>query len=245
MNVVITGANGGIGRSAVKKFRSKGCSIWACARTYNEKFEAFLQEEYRNGAQSGFVRPVYFDLSDETQIKEALGQIVREKKPVDVLINNAGIPFQGMLHTTPLQKLREVMEINFIAQMAVTQMITKVMIRQRHGAVVQVGSVGGLEARAGYLAYGSSKAALLWATRSIARELAPYQIRVNAVAPGLVETEMGMYKPGQERERIIQENCIKRMGKPEEVAQLLWFLASEQSSYITGSVFRVDGGRLL
>ena len=137
------------------------------------------------------------------------------------------------------------MEVNFIAQMAVTQMISRSMIRQKHGVIINVGSVGGIEAREGYLAYGASKAALMWASRSIAKELAHYQIRVNAVAPGLIDTAMGMYKPQRERDRMIEANSIRRMGKPEEVAELIWFLASDQSSYVTGSVWNIDGGRMI
>lgn len=245
MNILLTGASGGIGRAVIKKFVSKGCSIWACAGRYNEEFEDFLQKEWTAGGQNGFLRPVYFNLSDETEIRRALGQVVKEKKPVDVLINNAGMPFCGNVQTTSLDKLREVMEVNFIAQMAVTQMISRSMIRQKHGVIINVGSVGGIEAREGYLAYGASKAALMWASRSIAKELAHYQIRVNAVAPGLIDTAMGMYKPQRERDRMIEANSIRRMGKPEEVAELIWFLASDQSSYVTGSVWNIDGGRMI
>ena len=119
------------------------------------------------------------------------------------------------------------------------------MMRKKSGTIINMGSVGGIEAREGYLSYGSSKAAFLWATRSISKELAKYNIRVNAVAPGLIETDMGEYKNDAEREKVLNAISMKRMGKPEEVAKTVRFLASDDSSFMTGTILNVDGGRLV
>ena len=244
MNAIVTGASRGIGRAIVEKFAKNNINVWACASKENEQLEQYGKElQAQNGV---WIKPVYFDLRDDGQIKKQLGQIVNEKKPVDilVLVNNAGIPFGGLMQMTSLKKLREVMEVNFISQIAVTQIISKVMMKQQRGSIVNIGSVGGIEAREGYLAYGSSKAAFMWATRMISKELGPYHIRVNAVAPGLLDTDMGMYKPQEERRKILQENSMKRLGTPEEVADIVYFLASEEASFMTGSIVNVDGGRL-
>ena len=117
------------------------------------------------------------------------------------------------------------------------------MIRQKKGSIINIASVGGIEAQPGYLAYGASKASLIWATRCIAKELGQYNIRVNAVAPGLTNTNMGHYTSDNEREKKIQRTSLHRMASPKEIANAVLFLASDNASYIVGEVMRVDGGR--
>ena len=158
------------------------------------------------------------------------------KPTFDILVNNAGIPSGGLMQMTSIDTLRDVMDVNFISQIALIQMVSKYMMRQKSGSIVNIGSVGGIEAREGYLAYGSSKAAFMWATRCISKELAPYNIRVNAVAPGLVDDE---------QEKILQAISMKRKGTPEEIAEVVYFLATDASSFITGSIINADGGRLI
>lgn len=242
-NAIVTGASRGLGKAIAERFAREGINVWACASKPNEQFEQWADDmEKKHGI---WMKPVYFDLCDEDQTRQQLREILAEKKPIDVLVNNAGMAYGALMNMTPLAKLREVMEINFIAQIGVTQVISRSMMRQRRGCIVNIGSVGGIEAREGYLAYGASKAAFLWATRMMSKELAPYHIRVNAVAPGLLNTDMGMYKSDDERAKIIEANSMKRLGKPEEVANVVCFLASEEASFLTGAVVNVDGGRLL
>ena len=241
-NAIVTGARRGIGRAIVELFAQKGINIWACASKENEEFEQDmkrLSEEYQV-----WIKPVYFDLANEEETTGALKEVIKEKQPIDILVNNAGVPYGNLMQMTPLKNLREVMEINFIAQIHVMQLISRVMMRQKSGSIINMGSVGGIEAREGYLAYGSSKAALLWATRSVSKELAKNNIRVNAVAPGLVESDMGMYKKTEEQEKILNEISMKRMGRPEEIAEAVYFLATDASSFMTGAIMNVDGGRL-
>lgn len=242
-NALVTGASRGIGKAIVEKFASEGVNIWACASRSNKEAEQEwrrLEEQY-----SIWIRPVYFDLEQEEEILQAVKTVRSSKEPVDILVNCAGVPYGGLMQMTPLADLRRVMEINFIAQISLIQKISKLMMRQKSGNIINIGSVGGIEAREGYLAYGASKAALLWATRSMSKELARYGIRVNAVAPGLIETDMGNYKTEEEREKVVSGISMQRMGTPEEVAQAVWFLASEASSFITGTTLNVDGGRLM
>ena len=123
------------------------------------------------------------------------------------------------------------------------QQVSKLMMRQKSGVIINMASVGGIETNAGYLAYGSSKAALIWATRCVSKELAPYGIRVNAVAPGLTKTEMGLYKSEEELNKTIGQTALKRMADVSEITNAILFLASEKASFITGHILSVDGGR--
>lgn len=241
-NAVITGARRGIGRATVECFAGYGANVWACARQPDEAFEADmagLAEKY-----GVWIKPVYFDLADSAGMEAAVKGILREKLPVDVLVNNAGMPQGGTLFTTSMTKLRETFEVNFFAQIALMQYFGKYMLRKRSGSIVNVASVGGLEHNPGYLAYGSGKAALIWATRSCAKELAPHGVRVNAIAPGLVDTEMGNYRNPEELNKVLARTPAGRMAEPEEVAESIAFLAGDRASYITGEILSVDGGRL-
>lgn len=242
-NAVVTGASRGIGKAIVKQFAEKGINIWACASNYNGEFETYLK---KLSQQYGvWIKPVYFDLRCDEDIKMKISDIIKEKESIDILVNNAGVPTGGLMQMTSMKTLREVMEINYVAQVYIIQLISKVMMRQKSGNIINMGSIGGIEAREGYLAYGSSKCALMWATRSIAKELARYNIRVNAVAPGLIETDMGNFKTETERNKILEGVSMKRMGLPEEIARIVYFLATEDSSFITGSIINADGGRLI
>lgn len=242
-NAIVTGARKGIGRAITEEFAKNGIHVWACSSKENTDFEtdmASLAKKYKVQ-----IVPIYFDLRNGEEIKNAVKKIVSEKRSIDILVNNAGIPNGGLMQMTSMSMLRETLEINFVAQIYLIQLISRVMMRQKEGCIINMGSVGGIEARKGYLAYGASKAALLWATRSISKELAKYNIRVNAVAPGLIETDMGNYKKEEERNKIINEISMRRWGKPEEVAKVVRFLASGDSSFMTGAILNVDGGRLM
>jgi 3-oxoacyl-[acyl-carrier protein] reductase len=240
-NAIITGANRGIGLATLELFAKEGCNIWACIRKPNAKFEDLilkLSKQY-----NVWIKTVPFDLSVEEQIKTGIHQIVSERKSIDILVNNAGIAYGGLMSMTPLQKLREVFEINYFSQIFMMQLVSRVMIRQQSGCIINMASVGGIEINPGYLAYGSSKAALIWATKCISKELGRYNIRVNAVAPGMTDTLMGHYKSQEEVQKTIDKTSLSRMAKPEEIAQGILYLASTNSSFITGHILVIDGGR--
>ncbi|MEO8173148.1 MAG: SDR family oxidoreductase, partial [Sediminibacterium sp.] len=157
-------------------------------------------------------------------------------------VNNAGVAHGGFFHMTPMHKIREVFEINFFSQVLVTQYITKIMLKQKSGSIINLSSIAGIDAHPGYIAYGSSKAALIYATKNMAKELASSNIRVNAVAPGLTETEMANQMEAKARENMIKHSAMNRLATPQEIANTVLFLASSQSEFITGQVIRVDGG---
>lgn len=240
-NAIITGSNRGIGLATLKKFGEQGINVWACMRTRDseieEKFEQYSQK------YNIWIRPVYFDMQDEEQIKEGIRTIMLQKEPVDILVNNAGMPFGALMLMTPMNKLHEVFQVNFFSQILMMQLVAKKMIRQKSGVIINLASAGGIEANPGYLAYGSSKSAIIWATKSIARELAEFGIRVNAVAPGLTDTGMGNYKSEDELKKTLDRTPLGRMAQPEEIADAIYFLTSSSASYITGQILQVDGGR--
>lgn len=240
--IVITGANRGIGRAAVSAFAGHGYDIWACARRPSEAFEADMAEESaRTGAA---VTPVYFDLLREEEIRTGAQAILREKRDVDALLNCAGVPYGGLFTMTPLEKLREVYQVNVFAQVQLMQLIARRMMRQNRGCIVNLCSVGGIEAEPGYLAYGSSKAAMIWITRCASRELGRYGIRVNGIAPGLIDTDMGGFKTEAEREKVLGRTSLGRLGRPEEVAAAALYLASDEAAFMTGHIMVLDGGRI-
>ncbi|MCR5702205.1 MAG: SDR family oxidoreductase [Lachnospiraceae bacterium] len=240
-NVIVTGANRGIGKELVTNFAKNGANVWACAREKNEEFENFIEATAKEFG--GNITPVYFDLSDDKAITAGIKSIIAEKKTIDVLVNNAGVAYGGLLQMTPVDKLKEVFQVNYFAPVLIMQLVSRIMQRQKSGNIVNIASVGGIETNPGYLAYGSSKASLIWATKSVAKELGIYNIRVNAVAPGLTDTDMGRFKSEEEIENTIKRTGLRRMGQPSEIASAVLFLASDEASYVTGEIMKVDGGR--
>ena len=241
-NIIITGANRGIGLAMLKAFAENGDNIWACARKHTSEFEEILEDLIQK--TGSVITPIYFDLSDEEEIKRGMKEIFNEKKKIDVLINNAGVPYGGLLTMTPISTVKEVFEINLFAQIQIIQLVARQMMRQKSGCIINMCSVGGIETNPGYLAYGSSKAALIWVTKAISKELAQYNIRVNGIAPGLIDTEMLNYKSEKELEKVLNRMSIKRMGKPEEIAKAALYIASDDAKYMTGHIMVIDGGRL-
>jgi 3-oxoacyl-[acyl-carrier protein] reductase len=237
---IITGCNRGIGKAILESFAANGANIFSCARKESKEFLEFtgqLAEKY-----SVSITPIYFDAANIDEIKSAVKRIASFKKPVDVLVNNAGIGHHALFQMTPLDKLKEVFDINFVAPFIFTQYIAKLMIRKRSGSIINISSTAGIDGNSGKSVYGSSKAALICMTKAIAAELGGFGIRSNSIAPGLTDTDM---LSGMSKEIIsgmLQTCDIKRVGKPSEVADTAVFLASDMASYITGQVIRVDGG---
>ena len=237
---MITGCNRGIGKAMAEKFASEGADLICAIRKENLAF----QKETDVWAQKYGVNIdfIYFDLTDEDGIKAVFKELNKEKRTIDILVNNAGIPAGGFLLMTSIQKVKEVMQVNFFSQILVTQLVAKMMMKQKHGSIVNMGSVTALDNQGGWTAYGSSKAAMMSFTRTAARELAAFGIRVNALAPGLIDTEMGGEMDEKYQTEMLSRSDMGRKGTPEEVANVVCFLASDEASYITGQVIRIDGG---
>jgi 3-oxoacyl-[acyl-carrier protein] reductase len=143
---------------------------------------------------------------------------------------------------TTMEQMKKVFEVNFFSQMLLTQYITKIMMRNKAGSVINISSISAIDGNPGQLAYTASKAAIIGATKTLSAELAGYGIRVNAIAPGVIDTEMTKKMPPEVLKRLMAKSDLKHLGLPSEVAGVILFLASDMSSYVTGQVLRVDGG---
>lgn len=238
--VLITGCNRGIGESMMKLFAEHGASVIACCRKESIDFTQTIQKVADQNKV--LIVPLYFDLANEDEIRKALNILLLNKMKIDILINNAGVAHGGLLQMTTMKRLKEVFEINFFSQVLITQYIAKLMIKQKGGKIINIASVAGIDSFPGYTAYGSSKAAFMYFTKTIAKELAPYNIRVNAIAPGLTDTQMAVMMEDKAKIDMITKSAFNRLGEPEEIAQLALFLASDRSSFITGQIIRIDGG---
>jgi 3-oxoacyl-[acyl-carrier protein] reductase len=238
--VVVTGSNRGIGKSILELFHAEGASIFACARTQTENFEADLKKIASQG--QGFIKPIYFDFSEPDQIKNAIQKIIADSKVIDVLVNNAGIASGSLFQMTPVSKVKEIFEINFFAQLQFSQSIARLMTRAKSGSIINMASVSGLLGDSGTLSYGSSKAALIYATKTMARELGEFNVRVNAIAPSVTKTDMFNQMESGARDKMIMSTALRRPAEVIEVANVALFLASDLSSYVTGQTLRVDGG---
>jgi 3-oxoacyl-[acyl-carrier protein] reductase len=242
-NIIVTGAAGGIGRETVRSFAEAGANVIACARCDKDGFSTFLDATAKQFGVE--LIPVYFDFSDPCSIKNGFKEIMQSKKTIDVLVNNAGIIHNALFQMTSIDKMRQVFEINFFGPMLFTQSVIKLMMRNSNAGkcIVNIASTAGIDCDMGKLAYGSSKSATITATKVLARELADAGIRVNAVAPSMTKTPMLTNDLSETVQQIeIQKKCIKRLGEVQDVVNTIMYLASEQSSYITGQVLRVDGG---
>lgn len=237
---LITGCNRGIGKEILMKFALQGVNIVACIRTRTEDFSLFLdslREHYNI-----YIEVLLIDLTNSESIAGAMQKIFRQKISVDILVNNAGVAFGGFLSMTSMSKLREVFEINFFSQVLITQYVAKWMQKRKSGVIINMASIAGIDGMAGYTAYGSSKAALIYFTKTLSKELATSGVRVNAVAPGLINTEMAKQMEEKAAEKMLEQNGMRRLGNPTEVADLVLYLSSDSSSFINGQVIRVDGG---
>lgn len=241
---IITGCSRGIGEATLNVFAQNGANVLAHARKRTDEFEHKCEElEHTYGVM---VKPVYFEATDSLQMKQAVKEIQGDTKgKVDILVNNmATVNSVKLFQMTKMEEIREEFDVNFFAQIEFTQYISRLMVRNKKGSIINISSCAGLDGNTGMLQYVSSKAALIGATKRLAIELGNYNIRVNSIAPGLTETDMGNQMNEELEQQLLDHLIIKRKAKREEIANAVVFLASDLASYITGQIIRVDGGML-
>lgn len=239
-NAVITGARRGIGKAAVEVFAENGANIWACARKQDDAFEADMAELAQK--YGVWIKPVYFDMTDEAEMKAAVMQVKKDGFSIDALVNNAGMLYDALISMVSFQKAKELFDTNVWGQLMLTSYVSRLMTRQKHGSIVFTASYIGLDGNRGQTIYGASKGAIITSTKSLANELIDYGIRVNAVAPGVVDTDMIKTIPEDEYAKLMEQCPYHRPAQPKEVANVMAFLASDLSSYVNGQIVRVDGG---
>ena len=237
---VISGCNRGIGKATLETFAENGADIFACVRKESDEFNAVMT---RLAEKTGVnIIPVYFDFAESEQIKAGIKTIISFKKQIDILVNNAGVASGSFFQMTSLQDLKQLFEINFFSQLLFTQGISRYMSRFKTGSIINIGSTAGFIGNAGMTSYGSSKAALMFSTKTMATELGVMNIRVNAIAPSITKTDMSDQMEEKIRNKLIETSALKRLAEPIEVANVALFLASDLSSFVTGQILRVDGG---
>lgn len=239
-NVIITGCRRGMGLEMVKLFAANGANIYAHARQADDAFTGQMSEIA--DLHQVNIWPLGFDITDTAAMKTAVRQIMADKRPIDALINNAGVACNSLFQMTSETQLRTQFEVNFFSVFLFTQYISKLMLREQRGSIINIASTAAEDGNPGKAAYGASKAALVAMTASIAAELGEKGIRANAIAPGITETDMLQTMPAEVVEEAKKRTDLRRAGSPSEIAQLALFLASDLSSYITGQTIRVDGG---
>lgn len=240
-NVILTGATRGIGNAVLQLFVQNHANLWCLVRRPNEQFLSQTRAlEERHGV---WIRTVTADMEDTESIREALHTVFAEKHPIDILINNASVNAHGSFLMTSRSELDRVFQVNCFSQLQIIQMVARKMILQKSGTIINITSASGFEHNVGNFSYAGTKALMNWATQTISRELAPYHIRVNAVAPGVTDTDMNhAYEKGI-AEHVMPAMNIQRRAEPMEIAEGVLFLASEQASFVSGQVLRIDGGR--
>lgn len=237
---IITGCNRGIGKAILEVCSKNGADIFAVVRKESPEFTRLceqIMEEYEIK-----IYKIYMDFSDEKQVKEGAKEILSYKIPIDILVNNIGVALPlRMLTMTKMETVREVFDVNFFSQLLFTQLISKNMMRYKRGSIVFLSSSAAYDGGAN-IEYSASKAAIIGAVKRLAVELGNYGIRVNAVAPGLTDTDMGAGMSEEDEAIALSMNIMHRKGLPKEIADVVAFLASDMSSFMTAQVLRVDGG---
>ena len=237
---LVTGANRGIGKACVRSLAEHGANIIAHARNKNPEYLQFLDEIEQQYSVS--VTPIFFDMTDSRKMRDVMKELILSKKNIDVLVNCAGLGHGVSFQRTTLKQIREICDINLFSHMELTQLVLRSMCRQKSGSIINIGSISGLDLSAGNCAYGTSKAALMAFTKTLACELGVFGIRVNCVAPGLTDTEMGHSVKDFAIEDMLKDSILGRFALPKEVSDVVVYLASDKSSFINGQIIRVDGG---
>ncbi len=238
--VLVTGGSRGIGRACALAFARAGASTVVISYAGNE---AAAQESVgllqAAGAKAEAVR---FDVADTAACSSAVEGIVKTHGRLDVLVNNAGVAVDGLVMRLKDEDWDKQLDTNLKGAFALIRAASRPMMKQRGGAIINISSIIGEMGNAGQAAYSASKAGLIGLTKSIAKELASRSIRVNAVTPGFIGTDMTSHLNDELRQKMLEAIPLGRLGSPEEVAQAVLFLASDAASYITGEVLKVNGG---
>jgi len=235
--VLVTGGSRGIGRTCVMEFARRKAAV---AFTYYPGNQAEAEEVAKLAGPLASAWPL--DVVDTKACTQLVDEVLKKYERVDVLVNNAGIAIDGLVMRFRDEDWDAVMNTNLRGAFALCRAVTRPMLRQRSGAIVNVASVVGEMGNAGQTAYSASKAGLIGMSKSLARELASRSIRVNAVAPGFIDTEMTSRLPAEVKEKMVASIALGRLGQAEDIARAVVFLASEEASYITGEVLKVNGG---
>ena len=239
---LITGATRGIGKQIAITLAKQGYNIALNYRKENEELENTKKEIEKIGVQ---ILAVKGDVANFEDCENFVKQVIERFGQIDVLVNNAGITIDMVLMRMKKEDFEQVIDTNLVGTFNVTKNVVPYMMKARSGRIINISSVVGISGNAGQTNYSASKAGIIGFTKSLAKEIASRNILVNAVAPGFIETNMTDVLKDDVKQEIAQNIPLKRMGTTQDVANVVKFLASDDSSYITGQVINVDGGMLM
>ena len=238
---LVTGGAQGIGRTISEELARAGAHV-VLGDVNLEGAQATAEDINNSGGSASAVK---IDVSNATEVKEVFDFILKDKKPVDIVVNNAGITRDGLMVRMKESDWDLVLNINLKGSFLCSQQAAKQMMKQKSGAIVNIASIVGVMGNFGQANYSASKAGVIGLTKTLAREVASRGIRVNAIAPGFIDTEMTRVLDEEVRQKLIEQIPLARLGLPEDVARCVNFLVSDKSSYITGQVINLNGGMLM
>ena len=236
---LITGAYRGIGKEIADLFISEGAEVWGLDCLQPEDLPARVE------AAKGKLHWITADLSQLNSLEAVIEGAVKDSAGFDILVNNAGITKDNLSFRMSLEEWQKVIDINLSAAFIISRTVGRDMIRKRTGSIVNMSSVIGIHGNGGQANYAASKAGLIGLTKSLAQETASRGVRVNAIAPGFIATDMTAVLPENVKEAMLERIPLKKLGSPKDIALSVLFLASSDSGYITGQVLSVDGGMFI
>jgi 3-oxoacyl-[acyl-carrier protein] reductase len=236
---LVTGGSRGIGREIVLAFLREGASVWFVDIAEGESMGEYQEIASGTGATVNYRE---CNVADESSVNEAVGAILEESGGLDILVNNAGITRDNLLFRMSADEWNSVLSVNLSSAFFISKVVLRQMAKQRSGSVINVSSIVGIIGNGGQANYSASKAGMIGFTKSSAREVAPRNVRVNAIAPGFINTKMTQALNEEQQNALKQQIPMGRIGEPEEVAKAVLFLASDLASYLTGQVIHVTGG---
>jgi 3-oxoacyl-[acyl-carrier protein] reductase len=236
---IITGGSRGIGRACVIRLASEGAKVAFIYQSNQQAAEALVAELKSAPAE---VRAIQADVRDFSRAHQIVDSLFEEWEKIDVLVNSAGIVRDGLLGAMTQEQWRDVIDTNLGGTFNYCHAVTQPMLMKRRGSIINLSSTAAEFASRGQVNYAAAKGGINGLTRALAKELAPRNVRVNAIAPGMIETDMSQVVRGIAGDQITKAIPMKRIGRPEEIAAAAAFLGSDDASYLTGQVLRIDGG---
>ncbi len=241
-SAIVTGGSMGIGTAIALKLAELGANVAINFRKHKEEAEEVIKKVKAMGRKGLLVQA---DISNFEDAQKMVAQVKSEFGSIDILVNNAGVNWDGVIWKMTEEQWDSVININLKGYFNYVRSVAPIFREQKSGKIVNVTSINGLRGKFGQANYSASKAGIIGLTKTVARELGKYGVNVNAVAPGLIETDMMKNADENVRNQAMADIVLQRMGQPEEVADVVAFLCSEQARHITGEVIKVDGGQYI
>ncbi len=236
---LVTGGSRGIGKEIVVSFLNNGASVYFIDLNSSEYMDEYEKLAAKTGQKVIFKQA---NVADEEQVSSVVNEILEESGGIDILVNNAGITRDGLFFRMSSKDWNDVLTINLTSAFYISKIVSRAMAKQKSGSIINVASIVGIIGNAGQVNYSASKAGLIGFTKSLSREIAKKNVRVNAIAPGFIRTPMTDKLNEKQTEALAGQIPMGRLGEPEEVAKVTLFLASDLASYVTGQAIHITGG---